>query len=245
MGCITNSGYISAATKQSLMMAAAVGVDIAVQTFLASVQRDANRSIAQMQEEIARRQLALAQAIQTHAEQFWPYESQLVDEAYNEAFAYADYDDSHVNGFVSTTITPTIANVSQQERTQPKLPAIAKNIFNTRYARTGALIEADLRNSSYRISEARATAFNDRRYERRYKILGLGKGILSEVTGFQRASGVAGSAAANMMGSAINSMSNLLGYAVNRLTPSLWGYGSKIRDTWQSQAQNPFPDKES
>lgn len=240
MGCVSDLAYIAAAKEQNIAIWTHAGIDIAIQQVMAKYQRDSNRAITKMQQEIADRQMKLAEAIQVHAELFWPKESALVTEAFNTLLAQPDY--SLASVFSNQTVGPFqaagAALVAQPLYASAETTEESIELTN-RQSRFRSLVVADISAAGFRTAEARATELNDRRYERQYKVIGVGKGMLSEVYGFQRSALVAGSAAGAMRGAAINAALDALGFGYGKLSAKMWGYGSAIRSNWESRVPAP------
>lgn len=248
MGCVTNSAYISAASLQAGAIAAHAAIDILVQKAMARWQRKANRAITEMQREIAERQMVLAEAIQTHAEQFWPVESQLVNDAFTAPLATPDYalggiNESLASGPFAQAQVHLLEDVPYHA--QPSIEDL--DMLHVRKQQFEDLAISDSVSHGLRTAEARETVLNDRRYERQYKVLGIGRGLLSEVTGFQGAALRAGNAAGAMKGTAIGASLEILSYGYARGSEKFWGYADKILSNWESREpasrREPAPDR--
>ena len=71
MACISNDAYVKAAQKQADALKRQAKVDVAIQLGVALWQRNASKSISNMQNELADQQTKLAEEVQAHAESFW------------------------------------------------------------------------------------------------------------------------------------------------------------------------------
>lgn len=241
MGCVTNGAYIAAANMQAGAIAAIAAIDITVQKHMAKRQREANAAITGMQEEIADRQMKLAEMIQTHAELFWTKEQQLLTDAFNNAEVQPDYinlrGQSHFDMF-NATVAADVAQFYDRDFVA-KLSTNEQNALSARFSRFQEMALADASSHGLRTAEARAMELNDRRYERQYKTVGVGRGMLAEVYGFQRSALIAGNAAGALKGAAINAALDVLGFGYQKLTAKMWGYGSAIRSNWESRVPAP------
>ena len=235
MGCISNSAYRSAAGNQASAIVEQAYVDTAIQVALALWQRNTSRDIANMQNEIADRQMRLAEAIQEHAEKFWPHEKALVDDAFGEQTVEPQYTATGLawKELAVEALADGRADWLATARQQCMPPDRCED---ARFHRSAQLACADMLSFAARTEEARAQEINDRRYERQYKVLNIGSGLLSTVVGFQASSLRAGGAASRMLGSAINSALDEFSYRRSRNNPGEWGQGAVIREVWGAGA---------
>lgn len=235
MGCVSNSDYRSAANRQASAIVEQATVDAAIQVALALWQRNTSRDIANMQEEIADRQMKLAEAIQEHAEKFWPREKALVDDTFGEQRATENYAAASAgrNALAIEALSQAHRDWLAEARLQCMSPTRCED---ARFNRMSMLTRTDAMSHAVRHEEARTQEINDRRYERQYKVLGIGRGRLSEVRGFQGAYLRAGGSSSAMLTSSINSAMDLYGYSRARNNPGQWGYGTAIRETWGAGA---------
>lgn len=229
--CISDAAYIQAASDQAAAITRQAQVDGAISSSLALYQRNSSRDITQMQNEIADQQVALAEAIQVHAEKFWPEEEQLVQDVFGEGKATADYvglpaqwkqlvSDSMENG--------RLAWIAESQRycLSPDLCADA------RWQRSNMIAQADIMSFAARQSEGRAEAINDRRYEQRYAVLQLGRGQIGTILGYQAIGLTAGGTAAGALAGSISSALEAYGYYTGRQQSPQWGHAAGIRSKW-------------
>lgn len=232
MGCVTDEGYKKAANDQKSAMIKQATLDVAIQVAIALWQRKASERINGMQQEIADRQIKLAEAVQAHAEQFWPAELALVTEVYGESKATPQYLGTSIAW--QSLASESLAAGRQEWRQEARRMCIPPSrCADARFQRASVTVQVDFAALALRVEEARTQELNDRRYERRYKVLHMGQGRLSQVAGFQDASRAAGGAAAAALSGTINSAMNAFGYFSSRNAPGEGGYGSVIRDQWQ------------
>lgn len=234
MGCITNTAYMAAASQQTSAIVANAVADTAIQLALALWQRKAKRSINEMQVEIADRQMKLAEAVQAHAEQFWPHEDALVADTFMEPTATENYDAAAMawNGLAVVAISTGRSSWVREAR---RLCAGPTRCEDARFQRLGMMVRSDMQSFALRTEEARVQEYNDRRYERQVKVLSLSRGRLSTVEGFTAAHSRAGTTAAAMLDTSINQALSLFGYSRTQSAFGQWGYGSAIRETWGTQ----------
>lgn len=219
--CVTDEGYIQAATKAAEVIWQNGLTDIAITAALALAQRDARTAIADMQNEIAERQMELAEAAQAHAAAFFGEETDFVNDAFGIGvaapervplaigwgqFAYdanANARAAWLKASRSMCMPPTRCDDARWSF------QVAKNVVDTT-------------NHALRQAENRADALNDRRYARQYSALGLGQGKLHSAKSFAEVAGRAGASAGSMLASTINSGLELLGYSRTRNNFQRW-----------------------
>lgn len=228
MGCVSNSDYMSAARVQASAIRSQAVADAAIQIGLALWQRNTSRDIMNMQNEIADEQMKLAEATQAHAETFWPAEKALVDEAFNETKAVATYTAlaGEWGGLTEHTMD---AGREDWIGTMRRACMAPTRCEDARFQRSAQLARADAISFAARQEEARTQAINDRRYERRYSVLGMGRGRLATVKGFQQVSLQAGGGASGALFNTINGALGLYGYLPPKINSAQWGHASGIR----------------
>lgn len=199
----TDIGYVAAATGHTASTATLSAVDTAVTVAIALWQRHSTNSITNMQEEIADKQMALAEKLHAHAKLFWAGESRMVSDAFGIARAATDYSGVPTGwqGFATSTLSTT---------RQAWLAELSRGCmsFNdcedARWNRESAAYQADTLAFGARQAEARAQTLRDVRYERQYYVVGLGHGILERTTGMQAAALSQAAHAQGVMFSLIN-----------------------------------------
>ena len=224
--CISDSGYIAAATDQAQAIAVATAVDIAIQVVLHKKKRDATDSITDMIEGIASRKLALAKAVHEHATEFWPCEKDLVITTMSEQRHFAEYE---VLGAEWTSATKDIHGTIMHKaynKTAAKCSRFTNcDLYRLHYKT--ALFHEDVRSYAFRHAENRADALNDSRFNKQYAALGLGRGILTTINRYQQLAGQAGASAAETMTNSINSGLAAYGYVRGQILESGWGSGMR------------------
>jgi hypothetical protein len=229
-GCVSDAAYVKASAAQGKVILKQAIVDTAIQVGLALWQRNAKESISQMQNEIADRQMKLAEALQEHAKKFWPPEEALITDAFNEQKVTENYvaAASGWGGIAQKAVADGRAGWVLEARRTCSTPSVCED---ARFQRNGVAIRTDITAFALRTEEARKDAFNDRRYERQYKLLGLGRGLIANVIGFQGNFLAAGGTATRLLESAVNTARSMYGYSSTRRDPLQGGYGAQIEAT--------------
>lgn len=223
--CVTDIGYVAAAGAQAVGIKAKGLADIAIQIGVALWQRNASKSISNMQTDMADQQMRLAERVQAHAVLFWPEEAELVNDVFGEAKATAVYAQGTGWGDIAESTLAQARLVwletSRQECFTPD------RCDDARWQRNAAMNEVDLTSYGFRQAEARMEILNDRRYARQLAVLGLGKGLANTLTSYQSVSQFSGLSASSMLEAGINSALSEFGF--NR------GYAS-VNDGWAAQS---------
>lgn len=226
MACITNEDYVEAAKKQASAIKTAAYVDTAIQAAFALWQRNSSLSIANMQNEIAKRNIKLAEAVHAHAKKFWPFEKAIVDDAFAENKATPQY------GALSATWGSIMDDTLRRGRTDWLAEMRQRCLAPTkceaaRWDRVAQQAKADIISFADRQAESRAETLNDLRFARQLAALALGKGILNTVQSYQELSGTIGLNAGRMLEGSINSGLQALGYYTTRTQFDGWGQGAQ------------------
>lgn len=227
--CITNEAYETAAREQRKAIITQASIDAAIQIVVALWQRKSSSSIANMQQEIADQQIALAEEVEAHAEIFWPEEKELVDDTFGQARVTTNYTSmmAEFGGLAQSSLQ----DGRQQWITRMRAMCMAPSrCEDARWQRNAALLNSDLQNYAARQDESRTQILNDRRYARQYAVLGMGRGSLQEFLSYQRIGGAIATNAGNMLVATVNSALQAYGYFQTRREPV--GWGSAIRDQW-------------
>lgn len=229
--CISDSAYIQAAADQASAIREQATIDASIASSLALYQRNTSRDITNMQNEIASDQVALAEAIQAHAQQFWPEQQQLVEDVFGEGKATADYQSlpaqwkTLVEASMNNGRTAWLIESGRYCR-QPDACADA------RWQRSSMIAQADIMSFAARQAEGRADVINDRRYEQRYAVIQLGRGQLGTILGYQAVGLTAGGSAASALAGSISSALEAYGYYTGRQQSPQWGHAAGIRSKW-------------
>lgn len=241
MACITNGGYYDAAEKQASAIKEQAVTDTAIQVALALWQRNSSGSIANMQNEIANRNMRLAEAVHDHAMKFWPYEKAIVDDAFAENKAHPQYPGLSASwgALMDDTLRRGRTDWLEEMRQRCLKPT---NCEAARWDRVAQQSRADIISFADRQAEARAETLNDLRFSRQLAALGLGKGILANVKSYQDLSGTVGANARGALIGTINSGLEALGYFTTRTQFEGWGQGiQRSFDRAPYEAPQPAP----
>lgn len=229
--CVTNAAYINAAKAQATAIVRQATVDAAIKVALALWQRNASGSIANMQQEIAESNMKLAEAVQAHAEKFWPEEKELVDDIFAEAKVEAQYAGlSSAWGQMFDEALSASRGVWLDAMNDACL--VPTRCDDARWQRNAQLNRADILSYAARQDETRADVLNERRYERQLQALNLGRGKVSQLVSYQALAGVQGARVAGAIDATINSALYAYGYYRSEI-PSMptTGWGQPARNT--------------
>lgn len=230
MTCISNTAYTAAAGKQASAIITQASVDVAIQVALALWQRNSSKSINNMQIELADQQMELAEEIQAHASLYYPREAALVADAFSETKVEAQY--VGLAGEWGNLLNQSLEAGRQTWLEVMDDACLAPSACeDARWQRNGQLAAADMISYAARQDESRSQVLNDRRYARQLAVLGLGKGQLGTLQGYQQIAMTAGAGASTMLMETVNSALNAYGYIGARAEPPRgWGFG--IKDSW-------------
>lgn len=238
MACITNTEYVAAAKKQAEALLWQAKVDTAIQVGIALWQRNSSKSIANMQNEIADRQLKLAEEIEAHAELYWPEEKELVDDIFGMGKTTTGYVSlaGSFGGMAENSMQQGRKQWIDTMRTRCMAPTPCED---ARWQRNAQLARADLIAYAARQDESRTQVLNDRRYAYQYAALQMGRGQLRDLISYQSISGASGAQAASLLTGTVNSALTMFGYYRSEYSHSGWGSG--IRDTWATSGHHAPP----
>lgn len=220
--CVTNDGYIAAAQKQADAIMVQAQVDVAIQVAMALWQRNTSSDVASMQEEIAKRHMVLAEAIQDHTEQFWPQEERLVNDAMDEATpSYSP------QGFAVEATNNTLQLIPASESFASGQTTDQCIVFDEPYA---VRIASHLRREATDMSShwgREAVHINDtvgdRRFARQYQVLSMGRELIGDVISYNSAGGGAGVMAGGMLEGTLQGFADAVQYDGAARGPGQWG----------------------
>lgn len=220
--CVDNNGYIEAAREEGRAIVTQAQMDVAISSALALWQRNASTSIAGMQEEIANRRTRLAEAVADHAQKFWPYEKDLVNDTFSEAKHHPNYSGLALP-YQILTKDALRQGEKDWQRQLDRMCLPTSKCEKARWKSLAANAEADAISFGDRQAEARAEMLNDRRFSRQYTVLGLSRNILSDARTLEEVSAVPGKSAAEILTGSINSALEAYGYFTGRRQQDHWG----------------------
>jgi len=219
--CVTDEGYIDAATKAAEVIWQNGITDIAITAALALAQKNARTTVADMQAEIADRQMALAEAAHAQAAAFWGEETDFVNDAFGQGLAAPE----RVPLAIGWGQYAYDANANARAAWVKASRAMCMpptRCDDARWSFQVAKNVVDTTNHALRQAESRADALNDRRYARQYAALGLGQGKLHSAKTYAAVAGLAAGSAGGMLVGTINSGLELMGYSRTRNNFQRW-----------------------
>ena len=233
--CIDDAAYTQAATDMADAMRMHATADAAIYVALSLWKRKSSSSISDMQDEIAKRQVALAEQIHDHAKKFWPYEKAAVDDAFGAGKATAPYD------ALSTSWSAWSDNIHQMyaaalDDTLSDRCISLTSCERTNWTRNRQRDRAQVIYFADRQAENRMDVLNDARYADQYAILAIGKGHLANVGSYQKLAGATGMAARDILLDSIGSAWEAYGFY--RRGTDQWGNG--IEATWNTGNGIPY-----
>lgn len=227
--CVHDSGYIAGASRQAGAMTSRAAADAAIQIAIYAANRDLAVRISNAQNDIANRQMILAEAIHAHVKNFWPEEIAFVDDAFGEQKHQAQYD---AQALVWGELAEEALDTGREdwEREADALCLRIASCHRSRWQRFKAMTKADVETYAMRQEESKEQVLNDRRYARQLAALGLGRDRIGTAASFTAIGGSIRTGAAQMLAGAVNSGFQALGYSMARqATPDPWS-----ERTWSS-----------
>jgi len=185
---IDDSAYINAACEQAKAIRKDARIDAMLSIGYGLFNLFASLSITNMQNEIADRQLKMAEEMHEHAKKFWDAEFAFLDEAFSLKKECPKY--------TATSLAwGGMFEQDMQEGFNDYVRYMEQNCMTTTRCQQAywdaqaGLMNADIRNFSLRTAETRAEALNDLRYAMQYAALGLGRGVLKDALSYSDVAG--------------------------------------------------------
>lgn len=235
--CVTNTDYVLASSRQAAAIVSQAKSDTAIAVALAGFQQVVTRSIADMQDEIAQRQIALAEAVHAHAKMFYVQEANLLTDVFSTPKATPEYAlrlqwrESVDGGF-------TASEAEWGDYVQGECTAVLGSDVR-RFQNERALAVADVFSFAARQAEGRADALNDGRYEKQLRALGLRHGDFQGLRNAQRlASNLAGFLTDSVTATSSSALEAYGYFRQGRQNPQ-WGHGSEVRASMTGVAFAP------
>lgn len=213
LGCLTgvnDAAYISAAGAHAAAISSRLTTETAIQVALTAAQYYVTNSIAKDQEKLGNRRVKLAEAVLEHAEDFWPEEKSLLNDAFNSPEPEVNYGEAH-NQIFSPSRNIFVQSMEDGRR-RAKAMCSSLGRFKTRGETFRARVIGDAVTFAYRHEEAKRDALSDVLFSRRYTALGIGKGMLNNVNSFADVAAAAGLSAGQLLAGTIQSGMEALGY---------------------------------
>lgn len=210
--------YIASACQQAYTIRRDAVTDCMLSVGYGFLSLYTSKSITKMQNEIADRQLKIAEQLHDHAKKFWNAEDAFLEEAFGLKKECPQYT-SMGNQWGK------ILDDDMDEGFEDYLRFMEMNCLpvslcqQNHWEAMAGLYRTDTMNFALRQAETKAEALNDLRYAMQYSALGLGKGVLKDVLGY---TDVAGQMALNIAGF-YNDLLNF-GFNLPRDTSRVPGY---------------------
>jgi hypothetical protein len=222
--CVGDSAYISAAQSASLVVLGRGVAELAISVALATWRRNVAKQINDMKEEIANRQIALAEAAHGHAASFYPAEAALVAEAMAIPKTTPDY--ALAPGWTQFGAEANSYGRDSWLKASRALCMPPSACDDGRWSAMMRRNEVDIGNFAMRQAENRSQALNDVRFKRQLDVLALGQGKFGSGAGYSQAAGAIATNVGNAIIDTVNSAAGLVGFALKRNTVRpQWEYG--------------------
>lgn len=223
--CVGDIEYIAASGQQAAAIIQQAVTQAAIQAVIALWQRNASDSIATMQDEIAKEQMAMAEAIAAHVQSFWPELKQYI----KDVFSITKQTDEYVSlpGAWGRIVSENLSEgrqdwLSEQERLMCESPGRCDDI---RWQRLAATVTADAKNFGARQGEHRVQTINDWRFELQSTALAIGQRIQRGYNSYASIANTANSSAGAMLASGINATMEAVGYFTAPKPMDFWASG--------------------
>jgi hypothetical protein len=177
-----------------------------------------------MKEEIANRQIALAEAAHGHAASFYPAEAALVAEAMAIPKTTPDY--ALASGWTQFSVEANTYGRDSWLKASRALCLPPSACDDGRWSAMMRRNEADVGNFAMRQAENRSQALNDVRFKRQLDVLAIGQGKFVSGAGYSQAAGTIATNVGNAIMDTVSSAAALVGFAMTKkaIKPQ-WEYG--------------------
>lgn len=215
--CVDDGAYQDAAREQAKAIRTQYMVDILVETTIALWNRKSSASISGLQQDLADQNVKLAEEALAHAQQFWPYEQDLVNDVFSIQKRKPSYEGTSAawGGIMDTDMDNARDDYNQL---MAEMCMTTGRCMDARWLRNAGLQSADVRNFALRQEENRAQALNDLRYNWQYAALGMGQGKMGEIASFQEVAGSVGMNMAQLINGIVGPIASTVG---NIMTPPI------------------------
>jgi hypothetical protein len=222
--CVGDSAYISAAQSASLAVLGRGVAELAISVALATWRRNVAKQINDMKEEIANRQIQLAEAAQGHAASFYPAEAALVADAMAIPKTTPEY--ALAPGWTQYSVEANTYGRDAWLKASRALCMPPSKCDDGRWSAMMRRNEADVGNFAMRQAENRSQALNDVRFKRQLDVLALGQGKFGSGAGYSQAAGAIATNVGDAIMNSVNSAASLVGFAMTKkaIKPQ-WEYG--------------------
>lgn len=222
--CVGDSAYVRGASDAAAAITARGVAELAIALALSTWRRNVAKRINDMKEEIANRQVQLAEAAQGHAASFYPAEAALVAEAMAIPKTTPDY--ALAPGWTQFSAEANAYGRDAWLKASRALCMPPSKCDDGRWSAMMRRNEADVGNFAMRQAENRSQALNDVRFKRQLDAVSLGQGRFGSGAGYSQAAGTIASNVGNALIDSVNSAANLVGFAMGKkaVRPQ-WEYG--------------------
>jgi hypothetical protein len=222
--CIGDSQYITAANYSSVAILARGVTELAVSVALSTWRRNVAQKINDMKQDIADRQVALAEAAHGHAASFYGVEAALVADAMAIPKVTPEYALS--NGWTAYAVESNSYGRGSWLQAAREMCMVPSRCDAGRWESMMRNNEVDTGNFAMRQAENRSQALNDVRFKRQLDAIGLGQGRMGSGAGYSQAAGAIATNVGDAIMGSINSAAGLVGYVTARRdTKPVWEYG--------------------
>jgi hypothetical protein len=222
--CISDAQYIGAAQESALATLARGVTELAVNVALSKWRRDVAKQINDMKQEIADRQVALAEAAHGHASSFYGKEAALVADAMAIPKVTPEYALS--TGWTNFAVESNAYGRGSWLKAAREMCMTPSRCDAGRWESMMRNNEVDVGNFAMRQAENRSQALNDVRFKRQLDALGIGQGRFGSGVGYSQAAGTIATNVGEAIMNTVNSAAGLVGYVIGRKdTRPAWEYG--------------------
>lgn len=222
--CVGDSAYISGASDAAAAILARGVAELLITVAISEWRRNVAKRINDMKEEIANRQIALAEAAHGHAASFYPAEAALVADAMAIPKTTPDY--ALAPGWTNFGVEANTYGRSSWLKASRAMCMSPSPCDDGRWSAMMRKNEVDIGNYAMRQAENRSQALNDVRFKRQLDVLALGQGKFGSGAGYSQAAGTIASGVGEAIMNSVNSAVNLVGFAMTHkgFKPQ-WEYG--------------------
>ena len=222
--CVGDSAYIQGASDAAAAIVARGVAELAISLALSTWRRNVAKQINDMKEEIANRQIQLAEAAHGHAASFYPAEAALVADAMAIPKTTPDY--ALAPGWTQLSVEANTYGRESWLKASRALCIPPSKCDDGRWSAMMRRNEVDVGNFAMRQAENRSQALNDVRFKRQLDVLAIGQGKFGSGAGYSQAAGTIASNVGNAIMDSVNSAARLVGFATGKkAVKPQWEYG--------------------
>lgn len=182
---ISGDAYIKAACKQAKAIRREATIDAVLMVLYSLFDLYVSNSITDLQEEIAHRQLVLAEELHAHTKEFWPYEDKFIDDAFDMPKPCPQYGlaKAWANTLEKDMENALTAFLYEADKNHMSVTQCDVGAWDAEFGK----YKSDISNYALRQAEARADALDDVRYNWRLTAVKLGRGLLGDTINYNAA----------------------------------------------------------